>query len=169
MCLTLSGLLPSRSAANSPHCCSTIWCCNEVPYFPVFGTISGLIVDCIENDKSPIHLLYCDRLLKYRGAHLTMLLIAEMLGDEGDVSMDIYGVILTSYPEKYLYQLTGMETGPPQWQASCAPPERWYGTDMGRGSWIWFCVEVLIFFRCKYIVTDSVFPIWVADFFQIWM
>jgi len=43
-----------------------------------------------------------------------MLLIAEMLGDEGDVSMDIYGVILTSYPEKYLYQLTGMETGPPQ-------------------------------------------------------
>ena len=59
-------------------------------------------------------MLYCDRLLKYRGAHLTMLLIAEMLGDEGDVSMDIYGVILTSYPEKYLYQLTGMETGPPQ-------------------------------------------------------
>jgi hypothetical protein len=43
-----------------------------------------------------------------------MLSIADMPGDEGDVSMDIYGVIPTSYSEKYLYQLIGMETGPPQ-------------------------------------------------------
>jgi hypothetical protein len=76
----------------------------------IFGTISGLIVDCFENDKSPIHLLYCGRLLKYGGAHLTMLSFSEIPGDEGDVSMDIYGIILTSYSEKYLYQLTGMET-----------------------------------------------------------
>jgi hypothetical protein len=54
---------------------------------PVFGTISGLIVDCFENDKGPIHLLYCGRLLKYTGANLTMLSIAEIPGHEGDVSM----------------------------------------------------------------------------------
>ena len=33
-------------------------------------------------------------------------------GDEGDVSMNIYGIILTGYSEKYLYQLIGMENGP---------------------------------------------------------
>jgi len=46
---------------------------------------------------------------------------------------DIYGIILTGYSEKYLYQLTGMETGPPRREAGCTPPELWYGTDVG--SW----------------------------------
>ena len=61
--------------------------CNEVHLLPVFGTFSGLIVDCFVNDKRPIHLLYCGRLLKHRGAHLTILSIPEIPGDEGDVSM----------------------------------------------------------------------------------
>ena len=55
---------------------------NKTPLLPVFGIISGLIVDCFVNDKSPIHLVYCGRLLKYRGAHLTMLSIPEIPGDE---------------------------------------------------------------------------------------
>jgi hypothetical protein len=43
-----------------------------------------------------------------------MLSIAEIPGDEGDVVMEHYGIILTGYSEKYLYQLTGMETRSPQ-------------------------------------------------------
>ena len=53
---------------------------------PVFGKISGLIVDCFENDRSAIHLLYCGRILIHIGAHLTMLSIAE-IPEDGDVSM----------------------------------------------------------------------------------
>jgi hypothetical protein len=41
-----------------------------------------------------------------------MLSFAEIPGDKGGVSMNIYGIILTGYSEKYLYQLTRMETGP---------------------------------------------------------